>query len=283
MSAKRLEGKTVAEAKRAEIVSRVEGLQRRGITPRLAVLLATQDESALAYFRAKERLAGKLGIEIEAVHLPEATTAQMIERITALAEDASVSGIMIETPLPESVDPEALRAVLPADKDVDGAGIESMGRLLAGDPVYPPATAAAVMELLDGHGIDPAGKRVVIIGRSLVVGRPLALLMLQRNATVTVCHSRTVDLPAVAREGEILCVAVGRAGFVGADMVGPKAVVVDVGTNVVDGKLVGDVDFEAAGSIAETISPVPGGVGPLTTTLLMEHVVLAAERSADRT
>ena len=277
----RLEGKAVAEAKRSEIVSRVDALRGRGIVPKLAVLLATQDESALAYFRAKERLAGKLGIEIEAIQLPDATTAQMVDRIHGLANDPAVSGIMIETPLPASVDPEALRSVLPAEKDVDGAGVESMGRLLAGDPVFAPATAAAVMELLDGHGIDPAGKRVVIIGRSLVVGRPLALLMLQRNATVTVCHSRTVDLPAVAREGEILCVAVGRAGFVGVDMVRPGAVIVDVGTNVVDGKLVGDVDFDAASEAAERISPVPGGVGPLTTTLLMEHVVLAAERAAD--
>ena len=276
----RLEGRAVAEAKRAEIVSRVESLRGQGIVPKLAVLLATQDESALAYFRAKERLAGKLGIAIEAIQLPDATTAQMVEQVRTLADDPSVSGIMIETPLPASVDPEALRTVLPAEKDVDGAGIESMGRLLAGDPVFAPATAAAVMELLDGHGIDPAGKRVVIIGRSLVVGRPLALLMLQRNATVTVCHSRTVDLPAVAREGEILCVAVGRAGFVGADMVRPGAVIVDVGTNVVDGKLVGDVDFDEASAAAERISPVPGGVGPLTTTLLMEHVVLAAEWAA---
>ena len=276
----RLEGRAVAEAKRAEIVSRVESLRGQGIMPKLAVLLATQDESALAYFRAKERLAGKLGIAIEAIQLPDATTAQMVEQVRTLADDPSVSGIMIETPLPASVDPEALRTVLPAEKDVDGAGLESMGRLLAGDPVFAPATAAAVMELLDGHGIDPAGKRVVIIGRSLVVGRPLALLMLQRNATVTVCHSRTVDLPAVAREGEILCVAVGRAGFVGADMVRPGAVIVDVGTNVVDGKLVGDVDFDEASAAAERISPVPGGVGPLTTTLLMEHVVLAAEWAA---
>lgn len=277
----RLEGKAVAEAKRTGIVSRVEELRGRGIVPRLAVLLATDDESALAYFRAKERLAGKLGIEIEAIHLPSATTAQMVERIRVLANDPAISGIMIETPLPASIDPEALRSVLPAGKDVDGAGVEAMGRLLAGDPVYPPATAAAVMALLDGHGIDPSGKRVVIIGRSLVVGRPLALLMLQRNATVTVCHSRTVDLPAVAREGEILCVAVGRAGFVDADMVRSGAVVVDVGTNVVDGELVGDVDFDAASAAAERISPVPGGVGPLTTTLLMEHVVHAAEQAAE--
>jgi len=281
VSATRLEGRPIAVARQQEIAAQVEALRASGCQPRLAVVMATQDEAGLSYFRSKKRLAEKLGIVVDAVRPPEETTGGLASCVEDLAADPGVHGIMIETPLPDGIDLEALRGRLPAGKDVDGAGIESLGRLLAGRSGFAPATAEAVIALLDGHGIPLAGKRVAVIGRSLVVGRPLSLLLLSRNATVTVCHSKTIDLPAHTRAADIVVVAVGRAGFLTGDLVGKDVVVVDVGTNWNGEKLVGDTDFESVSGVAAALSPVPGGVGPLTTTLLMEHVVrAAAQRNA---
>ena len=278
MRARLLDGKEQAKERRERLAKRVASLRDRGIVPHLSVVLPTNDDASNAYFRAKQRAAEKLGIAIEGVTLEAPTTAHIVTRIESWAHDGTVSGIMVEAPVPPGIDMQIVRNALPAAKDVDGAGTESLGLLLSGKPTFPPATAAAALALAETAG-DMAGKRVVIIGRSLVVGRPLALLLLARDATVTVCHSRTRNLPEIARQAEILFVAVGKPGFVTADMVNPGAVVIDIGTNVVDGKLVGDVDASSVEPIAGALSPVPGGVGPLTTTLLMEHVVQAAEHA----
>ena len=276
MSARLLDGKQLAKDRKQRLAERVERLRGLGSVPTLSVILPTQDEAALAYFRAKARTATQLGIEIDSHPLEAPSTADILTLIHALADDPTVSGMMVETPVPANIDMQAIRAALPAAKDVDGAGIDSLGWLLSGKPAFAPATAAAALALAETAG-DIAGKHAVVIGRSLVVGRPLALLLLGKDATVTICHSKTVDLSNIARRADILFVAVGRPGFVVGDMVAPGAVVIDIGTNMVDGKLVGDVDAASVEAIAGSLSPVPGGVGPLTTTLLLEHVVQAAE------
>ena len=273
-----LDGKRVALERQRELQKKVSALKRRGIFPKLAVILPTEDEAALAYLRAKERLAGEVGIDVERSPLPTGGTEGLLRRIQELDLDQTVSGILVEAPLPSGIDAAAMRNALPLDKDVDGAGYASLGRLAAGHPLFVPATAAAVLALLDGEGIEIAGQRVTVLGRSLVVGRPLALLLLARDATVTVCHSRTRDLGAVVQSSDIVCVAVGRPGFLTAEMVRPGAVVIDIGTNRVAGRLVGDIDFDCVAQIAGAVSPVPGGVGPLTTTILLEQVADAAER-----
>jgi methylenetetrahydrofolate dehydrogenase (NADP+) / methenyltetrahydrofolate cyclohydrolase len=278
VTAQLLNGKGLATDRKQQLAIRVEHLRDRGCIPTLAVILPSQDEAALAYFRAKSRAATKLGIEIVSTQLETPSTTTIVDCIQSLAKDPTVAGIMVEAPVPEQIDMQAIRGALPATKDVDGAGIESLGRLLSGEPAYAPATAAAALALAETAG-EMTGKHAVVIGRSLVVGRPLALLLLERDATVTVCHSKTENLPEITRTADILFVAVGRPGFVTGDMVKPGAVVIDIGTNVVDGKLVGDVDAASVGSVAGALSPVPGGVGPLTTTQLLEHVVQAAERA----
>jgi len=279
VTAKRLDGKALAQTRRATLADRVQRLRTQGITPRLGVILPTADEAAGAYFRAKQRIAEKVGVEIASATLESPTTTELVSQIMAWTKDPEISGMMVEAPLPEAIDVQVMRDALPASKDVDGAGSESLGRLLAGTPAFVPATAAAALALARTE-VDLVGKRAVVIGRSLVVGRPLALLLLAAHATVTVCHSRTTDLAAITRNAEVLFAAVGRAGFVTEEMVAPGATVIDIGTNYVNDKLVGDVDADAVGTIAGALSPVPGGVGPLTTTLLLEQVVSAAEHAA---
>ncbi len=276
MTAHRLNGKGLANECKAALAARVAALKERNVIPTLAVLLPTKDDAALAYYRTKQRTAEKLGICVEGCIMADPSTEAMVDQIAAWSADPAISGIMVETPLPPGVDVQAIRNALPAAKDVDGAGTESLGRLLSGNPAFAPATATAALCLAESGG-EIAGKHAVIIGRSLVVGRPLALLLLVKDATVTVCHSKTRDLPAISRSAELLFVAVGRPRFVRADMVAPGATVIDIGTNVVDGVLVGDVDADAVDAVAGCLSPVPGGVGPLTTTHLFEHVVQAAE------
>jgi len=258
------------------LAERVEGLRARGIVPRLVVLLSEETERG-AYFRAKKRAGEMVGVEVEGIRFPPPDgLRRTMER---LATDPAVSGIMVEAPFPPEVDPSEVRDSIPVAKDVDCGGTEALGRLLSGEPPFPPATPAAVIALFDGYGIDPAGKEAAVIGRSLVVGRPLALLLLDRDATVTVCHSRTRDLASQTRRADIVCIAAGKPGLLTGDMVKPGAVVVDIGTNPVASGLVGDVDFDSVAEVAGWISPVPGGVGPLTTTILLEHVVEAAEGS----
>ncbi len=280
MSAIELLGKPLAEARRDDLVRRAASFKARtGSTPRLGVVLGTSDEAALAYFRTKQRLGEKVGVCVDDVRVDRPTTSRIVAAVRVLAADPSVHGIMIETPLPADVDLRAVQDAIPAEKDVDGASTLSLGRLFAGQPGFVPATAAAVMALLDGHKIGLRGAHAVVVGRSLVVGRPLGQLLLARGATVTTCHSQTKNLVAHTKIADLVCVAVGKPQFLGADAVRSGAIVVDVGTNVVGDALVGDVDFAAVSGVAAWISPVPGGVGPLTTVLLMENVVEAAEAS----
>ncbi|MDD5220369.1 MAG: bifunctional 5,10-methylenetetrahydrofolate dehydrogenase/5,10-methenyltetrahydrofolate cyclohydrolase [Candidatus Bipolaricaulis sp.] len=280
MSAKQLEGKPLADARRDDLVGRASALAARtGTPPCLAVVIGTSDGAALAYFRAKQRLGGKLGVRVLDARVAEAKTESLVDAVRALSADPSVDAIMVETPVAAGVDLRAVQDAIPAEKDVDGASTLSLGRLFSGQPGFVPATAAAVMALLDGHGIELRGAHAVVVGRSLVVGRPLGQLLLARGATVTACHSKTRELEEHVRFADVVCVAVGKPRFLKADWVRPGAVVVDVGTNVVGDALVGDVDFAAVSDVAGWISPVPGGVGPLTTVLLLDNVVRAAETS----
>lgn len=275
MSARPLAGREVAAALRA---TTAEATARAGAV-RLAVVTATRDESAAWYVRSLVAAAAKVGIGCGVIDLGAAASAAEITAILQrLSADAAVHGIILQTPLPAGLRLAELAADISPAKDVDGANPVSLGRLTVGLPAFAPATAQAVLQLLDFHGIDLAGRRAVVVGRSAVVGKPLAQLLLARDATVTVCHSRTRDLPAVTRAAEVLVAAVGRTGLITARYVRPGAVVIDVGTNpTADGGLAGDVDADSVEAVAGALSPVPGGVGPVTTARLLRNVVSAAE------
>ena len=276
MSARRLEGKPLVERRRAALRDDVATLAKTGRAPHLVVVLATEDEAAVAYARAKQRAGEALGIMVEVVRFEHPTTEALVDKVDALGRDGLVDGILIETPISPGIDLRAVQDAIPGAKDVDGAGTLALGSLFRGAAAFVPATAAAVMALLDGYDVEISGRHAVVVGRSLVVGRPLSQLLLARDATVTVCHSRTRNLAAVTQTADILCVAVGSPRFLSGSMVKPGAVVIDVGTTAVDGKLVGDVDFDVVASVAEAVSPVPGGIGPLTTIMLLENVARAA-------
>ncbi|MER6580454.1 bifunctional 5,10-methylenetetrahydrofolate dehydrogenase/5,10-methenyltetrahydrofolate cyclohydrolase [Nonomuraea sp. NPDC001023] len=249
-----------------------------GRQPRLAVVVATADEASLWYVRSIAKAAAGVGVACDIVDLgAEADPGRIHETLAGLSADDAVHGVMLQTPLPAGASAQELASAIDPRKDVDGANPLSLGRLAAGLPAFPPATAAAVMALLDHYEVPLEGRRAVVVGRSTVVGKPLAHLLLDRHATVTVCHSRTRDLAAVTAGAEILVAAVGRAGLIGAAHVAPGAVVIDVGTNPTDdGGLTGDVDFAAVSRVAGALTPVPGGVGPVTTALLLRHTARAA-------
>jgi methylenetetrahydrofolate dehydrogenase (NADP+) / methenyltetrahydrofolate cyclohydrolase len=269
----RIDGRAAAAAINAETAAAVAAL---GVTPVLTIVLPTADESSAWYVRSIRRAAEKAGIRCDVEELADPDAVTLTGRLAELSADPGVHGIICQTPLPAGVRPEEVGSFIDPSKDVDGANPASLGRLASGLPAYPPATAAAVMELLHREKIDLTGRRVVVVGRSLVVGKPVALLLLAENATVTVCHSRTADLPAVCREADVLVAAVGRPGLIDASYVRDGAVVIDVGTNpTADGSIVGDVD-PAVEEVAGAITPVPGGVGPVTTALLLRHTVRAA-------
>ncbi|WP_049575228.1 bifunctional 5,10-methylenetetrahydrofolate dehydrogenase/5,10-methenyltetrahydrofolate cyclohydrolase [Nonomuraea sp. SBT364] len=271
---RKLTGKELAAAIRAQTAAEVAA----GPQPRLAVVVATGDEASLWYVRSIAKAAEGVGIAADVVDLgPRARPEQIRETLARLSGDQGVHGVMLQTPLPEGAGAQELASAIDPRKDVDGANPLSLGRLAAGLPAFVPATAAAVMALLDHYGVELAGRRAVVVGRSTVVGKPLAHLLLDRHATVTVCHSRTRGLASVTATGEILVAAAGRAGLIGADHVAPGAVVIDVGTNPTDdGGLTGDVDFDAVAERASALTPVPGGVGPVTTALLLRHTARAA-------
>lgn len=280
MTATRLDGKEVAAQLRARAAQALAECAAAGITARLAIVAATADESAAWYVRSLRTAAARLGVECQVTELPSAATATEISAVLEeLSADAMVHGIVLQAPLPAGLSlPETASAIDPA-KDVDGSSPLSLGRLLAGLPAFAPATAQAVLELLDFHGVGVAGRRAVVVGRSVVVGKPVAQLLLARDATVTVCHSRTPDLAAVTREADVLVVAAGRPGLITAEHVRPGAVVIDVGTNTTaDGSFTGDVDAVSVGAVAGGLSPVPGGVGAVTTAQLLLTTVTAAAR-----
>ncbi|WP_432866763.1 bifunctional 5,10-methylenetetrahydrofolate dehydrogenase/5,10-methenyltetrahydrofolate cyclohydrolase [Microbispora rosea] len=278
MSARVLSGKELAASIRAEAAERAAALAADGRPPKLAVVVATADESSAWYVRSIARAAEKAGIACDIVDLgAEAAPGLIRDTLTALSADDEVHGIILQTPLPQGAKLEDLAGAIAFEKDVDGANPLSLGRLAAGLPAFAPATAEAVVAILDHHEVDLTGLHVAMVGRSTVVGKPAAHLLLDRNATVTVCHSRTRELPAVTSAADVVVAAVGRAGLITAEHVRAGAVVVDVGTNPTeDGGLVGDVDAVAVADKAGALTPVPGGVGPVTTALLLRHTVNAA-------
>jgi methylenetetrahydrofolate dehydrogenase (NADP+)/methenyltetrahydrofolate cyclohydrolase len=274
VTAASLTGRELATTIRAAASARAAELTVAGRQPRLAVVTATDDEASAAYVRSIANAAGKEGIACDL--LRTTTAAGVSATLAQLADDPEVHGVMLQTPLPEGALLADLARAIPAGKDVDGASPESLGRLTAGLPAFAPATAEAVLALLDYYHVELHGRHAVVVGRSVVVGKPVAHLLLDRHATVTISHSRTADLAAITRQADVLVVAAGRASLIGPEHVSPGATVIDVGTNVTDaGRLAGDVDPAVAG-VAAALSPVPGGVGPVTTALLLRHVVEAA-------
>lgn len=275
MSAQLMDGKALAAQKKAAIRAEVERLAR---TPGLAVVLVGENPASQIYVRGKARDCEECGIRCMDFRLPAQTTeSELLTLIAALNGRADVDGILVQLPLPEGIRERRVLEAIAPEKDVDAFHPENVGRLVQGQARYLPCTPAGVMELLRAAGVDPAGRRAVIVGRSNIVGKPMALLLLQADATVTVCHSRTPDLADECRRADILISAVGRRGLITADMIKPGAAVVDVAMNRdEDGKLCGDVDFAAACAVAAHITPVPGGVGPMTRAMLMENTLRAA-------
>ena len=274
-----LDGKQTAKAVREEIkVLSQLAFAKWGDPITLAVILVGEDPASQVYVGNKIKGCAQVGFESRKVVLPEtASQEEVAASIRALNADPSVHGVLLQLPLPKHLDEQALLALIDPDKDVDGLHIVQRGRLFCGLPSLLPCTPFGIMKLLETYGIDPAGKRAVVIGRSNLVGKPLAMMLLNANATVTVCHSRTLDLPSVTKEADILVAAVGKPNFVTADMVKEGAVVIDVGINRVDGKLVGDVDYDEVAPKCSYITPVPGGVGPMTVTMLLANTLKAYE------
>ncbi|WP_030158427.1 bifunctional 5,10-methylenetetrahydrofolate dehydrogenase/5,10-methenyltetrahydrofolate cyclohydrolase [Glycomyces sp. NRRL B-16210] len=278
-----IDGRAVAKALRAEVAAEAARLRSEGVAPTLAVVVPTDDEGTAWYVRSIKKAAEKEGLDCRIEHLKEPDKDAITAKLRELSGDDSVHGVICQTPLPEGVSLGEVGWYIDPMKDVDGANPESLGRLAQGRRTFAPATAAAVLELLGREDLVLEGAKAVVVGRSNVVGKPAALLLLNESATVTVCHSRTKDLAAVCREADVLVAAVGRAGMIGADFVKPGATVIDVGTNPTeDGGLVGDVDYAAVAEVAGRLTPVPGGVGPVTTALLLRHTVTAAELSKTR-
>ena len=274
-----IDGKAVAKHIREQLKSEIEELKVQGIVPTLAVLWVGEDPASGVYYRSKQRLAERLGIEFRGESLPgEIQSDELLRRIEDLNRDPNVEGVFVEFPLPAHIHGEAVRAAITSEKDVDGITPVNLGKLLIGEPGLIPATPYGVMELLKASGVELRGTEAVMVGRSEVVGKPLALLLLQAHATVTICHSKTRDLAEHTRRADVLCVAAGRPMLITADMVKDGAVVIDVGLNSTPEGIAGDVDFEAVKEKAGLITPVPGGVGPMTATIVMKNVIEATKR-----
>jgi methylenetetrahydrofolate dehydrogenase (NADP+)/methenyltetrahydrofolate cyclohydrolase len=275
-----LGGGELSAAIRAEVTARADALAEVGVQPKLAVVMATDDESTAWYVRSIAKAAKRTGIDCEIVDLgPTAGETDVHAALIELSADPGVHGVILQTPLPDGVDAAVLRTAISPDKDVDGSNPLSLGRLLANQPAFAPATAAAVMTLLDHHGVPLRGRVAAVVGRSVVVGTPVAHLLVQRDATVTVCHHHTVDLAASTRDADVVVVAAGVPGLVTAEHVAVGAIVIDVGTTATDdGALLGDVDSASVEGRAGGLTPVPGGVGPVTTALLLANTVTAATR-----
>lgn len=284
MTARIIDGKSIAKELRESLAPRVAALKEQGITPGLTVIVVGDDPASAIYVRNKERACVKLGMNSQVLCFPaETTQEEILNTVRLLNQDDSVHGILVQLPLPRHIDEQAVLRAIDPDKDVDGFHAMNAGRLMNGEPGFVACTPKGVMRLLEVSGVELDGKNAVVVGRSNIVGKPMALLLLQKNCTVTIAHSHTKDLAAVTRSADILVVAVGRAGFITGDMIKPGAAVMDVGINRVDGKVVGDVDFESAKEVASCITPVPGGVGAMTIAMLMENTVEAAENYARRT
>ncbi len=281
MACQRLDGKALALRIREELAVKTAELKAHGVTPGLAVILVGNDPASETYVRNKGIACEKAGMHSETIRLPEETTQEeLLARIRALNADPAIDGILVQLPLPAHLDERAaLNAILP-EKDVDGFHLLNAGKLLTGEASVVPCTPKGVMRLIREAGVSLAGKEAVVVGRSNIVGKPMALLLLQAGCTVTVCHSKTRDLAEHTRQADVLVVAVGKPGLIRGDMVKPGAVVIDVGINRVDGKLYGDVAFDEAAEKAGWLTPVPGGVGPMTIAMLLENTLEAAQRRA---
>lgn len=275
-------GGPVAATLTEELTKRAEVLKERGVIPTLAVVRLGENPSDISYEAAVVKRCGKTGIEVKGFPLPgDCEQARLLDVIRIVNRDRSIHGCLLFRPLPDRAMETAACALLDPAKDVDGMTAASLAGVFAGTGTgFPPCTAQACLEMLDHYGVKLSGRHAVVVGRSLVIGRPLAMLLQSRDATVTMCHSKTKDLPALCRQGDILVAAAGRAGLIGASCAAPGQIVIDVGANVdEDGRLRGDVDFETAEPIVGAITPVPGGVGAVTTAVLCKHVIEAAERA----
>ena len=279
MSAELLSGKTMSESLRKEIASRVSALKERGLTPGLAVILVGNDPASEIYVRNKGNGCTEVGMYSRTINMPAETTQEELESaIDALNNDLAIHGILVQLPLPKHLDENAALAKILPEKDVDGFHLINAGHMLTGTEGVVACTPRGALHMIKSTGVNLSGKEAVVIGRSNIVGKPMAMLLLKENCTVTICHSRTQNLAEHTRRADILVAAVGKAGFVTADMVKPGAIVIDVGINRVDGKVKGDVDFDAVKEVAGWITPVPGGVGKMTITMLLMNTVEAAER-----
>ena len=275
-----LNGKQVAAEIRAELKTRAEALRKDGVVPCLAVLLAGDDPASKIYVRNKKRACEEIGIESRELLFPESVTEEeLIAQIRALNADPAVDAMLVQLPLPKHINEARVLAEIAPEKDADGFHVVNAGRLFTGQTSVLPCTPAGCMELLRRANVEFSGKHAVVVGRSNIVGKPMAMLLLNEHCTVTICHSRTKDLARFTRDADILVAAVGRPGIITGEMIKPGAAVIDVGINRLEsGKLMGDVDFASAEPVAGAITPVPGGVGPMTIAMLMQNAILAAEK-----
>ena len=274
-----IDGKVISNEVKERVRLEVEALAKKGINTTLAVIIVGEDPASKIYVSNKKKACEALGIRSLEYALPADTTQEeLLALIKTLNDEKSVNGILCQLPLPRHLDETEIINAISPEKDVDAFHPQNVGHIMIGDYDFVPCTPAGIIEMLDHEGISAEGKKCVVIGRSNIVGKPMSMLLLHRNGTVTTCHSRTKELAEICRSADILVAAVGRAKFVTADMVKPGAVVIDVGMNREDGKLCGDVDFEAVKDIASAITPVPGGVGPMTIAMLMQNTLTAAKK-----
>ena len=281
MAATIIDGRMVAAKWKEAIAQETQAWIAQGVTPHLAVVLVGENSASQVYVRNKENACRKAGMRSTLIRLPEDCTQETLERtVRELNADEGVHGVLVQLPLPAHLDEAAVLRLIDPDKDVDGFHAMNAGRLMSGQPCFVPCTPLGVMKLMEAYDIPVRGKRAVVVGRSNIVGKPMALLLLAADATVTVCHSRTENLAEITRGADILVAAVGRPNFITADMVKPGAAVIDVGINRVDGALLGDVDYAGVSEVAGFITPVPGGVGQMTIAMLLANTLDAVKRRA---
>jgi len=277
-----IDGNAIAAKRRAAVAKRVQELKAQGLTPGLAVVIVGEDPGSVVYVRMKQKDCDEVGIFSEKHALPAETTQEdLLELVAELNARPEIHGVLVQLPLPDHIDEDEVLDAIDPEKDVDGFHPTNVGRMLVGKETLLPCTPHGCLVMLEEAGVDLTGKEAVVLGRSNIVGKPVAILLLEKHATVTICHSRTKDLPEVCRRADVLVAAVGRPEMVKGDWVKPGAVVIDVGINRLDdGRLVGDVDFKSASEVASAITPVPGGVGPMTRAMLLENTLTAAIRQA---
>ncbi len=281
MTARIIDGKAISQELRAAWKARVNEIKARGVTPGLAVIIVGEDPASRVYVGNKVKACAEAGVYSEHIALPVNTPESvLLARIADLNANPAIHGVLVQLPLPRHIDSNKVLEAIRPDKDVDGFHPMNVGALVTGNTAFPPCTPSGTMKLLEKMGIEIEGRHAVVVGRSNIVGKPMALMLLHKNATVTICTSRTVNLAKYTRDADILVVATGKPGMITGDMIKPGATVIDIGINrMPDGKLTGDVEFESAKEVAGYITPVPGGVGPMTITMLIENTIQAAERA----